>query len=1141
MRTTRSSLVSLLAALAISAANSPAPASETNPVLKQPATAVSQGNTHRVFVKFRSSALSARATTQAATNALQALATRVSLTLLESRQISANLHALRVVASPGETLASTLARLAADTAVEFAEPDERRYPHAIPNDPLYVNQWYEQNVQPAAIDAVTAWDTTTGRSDIVIADLDTGIRYDHPDLGAAAGNRLLPGYNFISDPAISNTGGGTRGPDASDPGDWITQADTMTPTFSGCTVSNSSWHGTRTAGILGAITNNSTGIAGVTWQGMILPVRVLGKCGGLDSDILDAMRWASGLQVTGIPNNTHPARIINMSLGAASVCTAAQQTVIDEVVATGVLVVVSAGNGSGPVDSPGNCNGVAGIAGLRNTGTKVGFSSLGPEVAVSAPGGNCVNSTGACLYSIDTTVNNGATTPGTNGYTDQLNSNLGTSFSAPMVSGIAALMTGVNSNLRAPQLIARLKEGAKAFPVSSDPTILNCHVPASANDLQNECNCTTQTCGAGMANAPGAVMAALRPIAAVMVPATVSAGQNVSLAGTGSAAACGHTVTTYAWTNVTNPTNPILNANTATATVIAPATGSYTVRLTVTDDAGRQDSADVAVSATAATTTAPSSANNGTCPAGTPSIVVSVAPATTSVQTGATQNFTATVTNTTNTAVTWQVNGVPGGNSTVGTISASGLYTAPATVPSPSTVAVTAVSVADPTRSGSAQVSITAPPLPVSVSVTPPTANVQTGSTRAFTATVINTTNTQVTWQVNGITGGNTTVGTISTAGLYTAPATVPSPSTVTVTALSVADPTRSGSAQVTITAPPPPVTVTVAPATTTVQTGGSQAFTVTVTNTTNTAVTWQVNGVAGGNTTVGTISAAGIYTAPATVPSPATVTVTAASAADPTRSGSAQVTIRAAAPPPVSVAVMPATANVQTGGTQAFTATVANTTNRTVTWQVNGVVGGNSAAGMISTSGVYTAPSAVPSPATVTVTAVSVADPAQSGSAQVTITTAAPPPAPVGVSVAPATASLQTGATQDFTATVTNSTNATVTWQVNGVTGGNATVGVISTSGVYSAPSMVPSPATVTVSAVSAADPTRSGAAQVTITAPSSAGPPAPPPGLRTSGGGGGGGSVDALTLLACALALAYASRRRSRGAQSQSGRGGV
>ncbi len=135
MHTLRSSLVSLLAALAIAVPNSPGATSETNPVSMEPATAVSQGNTHPVFVKFRPTALSTRATTQAATNALQALATRVNVTLLESRQITGNLHALRVVAGPGETLASTLARLTADPAVEFAEPDQRRYPHAIPNDP----------------------------------------------------------------------------------------------------------------------------------------------------------------------------------------------------------------------------------------------------------------------------------------------------------------------------------------------------------------------------------------------------------------------------------------------------------------------------------------------------------------------------------------------------------------------------------------------------------------------------------------------------------------------------------------------------------------------------------------------------------------------------------------------------------------------------------------------------------------------------------------------------------------------------------------------------------------------------------------------------------------------------------------------
>ena len=194
------------------------------------------------------------------------------------------------------------------------------------------------------------------------------------------------------------------------------------------------------------------------------------------------------------------------------------------------------------------------------------------------------------------------------------------------------------------------------------------------------------------------------------------------------------------------------------------------------------------------------------------------------------------------------------------------------------------------------------PPAPIDVSVTPAAASVQTGGTQTFTATVTNTTNKAVTWQVNGITGGNPSVGTISTTGVYTAPATVPSPAMVTVTAVSVADPTRSGSARVTITATvPTPVTVSVAPAAASVQTSGTQTFTATVTNTANKAVTWQVNGITGGNTNVGTISTTGVYTAPATVPSPAMVTVTALSVADPTRSGSAQVTITAAPPPSAS------------------------------------------------------------------------------------------------------------------------------------------------------------------------------------------------------------------------------------------------
>src|ERR1700750_800321 len=117
-----------------------------------------------------------------------------------------------------------------------------------------------QVTQPACIDAVTAWDTTTGRSDVVIAELDTGVRYDHPDLLMASANgKLLPGYDFVSDPTIANDGDG-RDADPSDPGDFISTADAATATFSGCTVENSSWHGTRVAGILGALSNNTTGI-----------------------------------------------------------------------------------------------------------------------------------------------------------------------------------------------------------------------------------------------------------------------------------------------------------------------------------------------------------------------------------------------------------------------------------------------------------------------------------------------------------------------------------------------------------------------------------------------------------------------------------------------------------------------------------------------------------------------------------------------------------------------------------------------------------------------------------------------------------------------------------------------------------------
>jgi serine protease len=204
----------------------------------------------------------------------------------------------------------------------------------------------------------------------------------------------------------------------------------------------------------------------------IVPVRVLGKCGGFDSDILAGMRWAAGLSVPDVPPNPNPARVLNMSLGGIDFCSRAYTDAITEIKATGAVIVVSAGNEYGrAVATPANCAGVIAVAGLRHTGTKVDFSSLGREVSISAPGGNCVNTDpkDSCLYPILTTANSGTTTPVTQSmqgsiYTDGFNPSLGTSFSAPLVSGTAALILSVRPNLTPDEVLARLQAGARSFP-----------------------------------------------------------------------------------------------------------------------------------------------------------------------------------------------------------------------------------------------------------------------------------------------------------------------------------------------------------------------------------------------------------------------------------------------------------------------------------------------------------------------------------------------------------------------------------------------------------------------------------------------------------------------------------------------------
>jgi serine protease len=340
------------------------------------------------------------------------------------------------------------------------------------------------------------------------------------------------------------------------------------------------------------------------------------------------MQWAAGLSITGVPDNPYPADIINLSLGGSGTCST--KTGYPAVIATltnmGVLIVVSAGNENGPVDMPANCAGVLGVVGLRNVGTKVGYSSLGSEVAVAAPAGNCVNLTGACLKSIDTTTNTGLTTPAANIYTDQSNPNLGTSFSAPIVSGIAALMRAVNTNLTPAQLIARIKSSSTAFP---QPAGVPACPAVDSNGNGIECRCANDgsQCGAGMVNAFAAVKAAQRPIAAVVVPASLGVGSPAVLDASGSAASCGRTIASYAWS--ANPGTLIPPGATAAQVTVTPTGTAGTVTLVVTDDLGGTDTATLSVAAGGAITKAPTTpasagTSAGACP--TPLTVTTSAP-----------------------------------------------------------------------------------------------------------------------------------------------------------------------------------------------------------------------------------------------------------------------------------------------------------------------------------------------------------------------------------------------------------------------------------------------------------------------------------------------------------------------------------
>ena len=615
------------------------------PAAKPPLPAPPEG---RVIVKFKADAAALRVHALAArpdgAALRQALAGRASLLGARTgRVLTAGAvvgERTQVVKASGIGAAALAAELAALPDVESAEPDGRVRRAAAPTDPLYasvsvatrsngigtqngplVGQWYLRaplaGSVMSAIDAEAAWARTMGVPSVVVAVLDTGVRRDHPDL---AGARLLGGYDFISDVPTANDNDG-RDADASDPGDYTTAAENSDPNgdFYQCdpsglgrpVLSPSSWHGTATASLVGATANNGVGMAGTAPGVSILPVRVLGKCGGFRSDIIAAMRWAVGIPVDGVPSNPNPAKVLNMSLGGDLTCSTQYQSAVDDVLAAGAVIVASAGNGDGgPEEAPANCDGVIGVAAVRHAGTKVDFSSIGPKVVISAPGGNCPTGRANCSYPLIAASNNGSTVPGTSTWFDSTLYEVGTSFSAPLVAGTAALMFSVQPGLSPTQLRNKLASTARPWSQAIvAPGVPQCAAPVEGVE-QAECACTTTTCGAGMLDAGAAVAAAAvpTPVARITVtPASPTAGSAITFSASTSTPSSGNTITGYEWTLtngggiVPNIANGATIATSVTATLTPNAAGSFTVTLAVSDGGGNTGLASQTVTVAAAT------------------------------------------------------------------------------------------------------------------------------------------------------------------------------------------------------------------------------------------------------------------------------------------------------------------------------------------------------------------------------------------------------------------------------------------------------------------------------------------------------------------------------------------------------------
>ncbi|WP_407365286.1 S8 family peptidase [Xanthomonas campestris pv. campestris] len=425
--------------------------------------------THQKFIVTYKDGSTALASPSALTTSLRTAARAVpakagkALGLNSVRRLALGPELVRADRALDRAEAETLMRqLAADPNVQSVEVDQILHATLTPNDTRLSEQWAFGTTN-AGLNIRPAWDKATG-SGTVVAVIDTGIT-SHADLNA----NILAGYDFISDATTARDGNG-RDSNAADEGDWYAANECG----AGISAASSSWHGTHVAGTVAAVTNNTTGVAGTAYGAKVVPVRVLGKCGGSLSDIADAIVWASGGTVSGIPANANPAEVINMSLGGGGSCSTTMQNAINGAVSRGTTVVVAAGNDASNVSGslPANCANVIAVAATTSAGAKASYSNFGTGIDVSAPGS-----------SILSTLNSGTTTPGSASYA----SYNGTSMASPHVAGVVALVQSVAPTALTPAAVETLlKNTARALP-----------------------GACSGGCGAGIVNADAAVTAAI--------------------------------------------------------------------------------------------------------------------------------------------------------------------------------------------------------------------------------------------------------------------------------------------------------------------------------------------------------------------------------------------------------------------------------------------------------------------------------------------------------------------------------------------------------------------------------------------------------------------------------------------------------